>query len=47
MKDYFKYRYKNNIDFSVDSGCTLTILGNSSENFINNFLLNTWYHFNR
>ena len=40
MKDYFKYRYKKQIEFDLKEKTHLTILGNSSDFFIDTLLHN-------
>ena len=40
MKDYFKYRYKKQIEFNLKEKTHLTILGNSSDFFVNTLLHN-------
>ena len=40
MKDYFKYRYKKQIEINLKEKTHLTILGNSSDFFINSLLFN-------
>ena len=38
MKDYFKYRYSTDIDFNLNTGDHLTILGNSEDFFVDTLL---------
>ena len=38
MEDYFKYKYSNKIEFSISKSSYVSIIGNSSEIFVNSFL---------